>query len=487
MAIKILKNTLICDHENQLMLADVYFSDKIIEIRADQIKFISWKDISTQKDHRHFQKSLEKNSYPENVQVFDARGLLLIPGAIDGHVHFNTPGFEFREDFEHGSQAAACGGVTTIIDMPCTSIPPVTSAKNLQTKLDHLKNRSVIDYALWGGVSGNMFRDHQTLSHDIHEMAAAGVVGFKTYLVSGMDEFKALDSQQMGIVAEIICETGLPMAVHAEDHDLVTGRQLKFEHENRNDWQAYCESRDIQAESTAVEKVREIAQNTGCHMHIVHLSSQRGVQIIREAKTQGIQITAETCPHYLYFIQDDFARKKNSAFLKTAPPVKHEEDRQELWAGLADGTLSFVTTDHAGCDPGAEKSSDNFWQVYGGIPGVEHRVPFMFSEGFLSGKLSLQKTVELLTTNVAGYFGLNDRKGSLEAGIDADFVLIDLWQAQNITGKNMHSKGKYTPFEDVTFNAKVYQTWLRGRLIAENGESVNVDYNYGEWLKPKNS
>jgi allantoinase len=485
MSVKILKNALICENDNKLKLADVYFSDRIIEIRADQRKLISWKDVASKKAHRSFQQSLKKNDQPDESHFFNAKGLLLIPGAIDAHVHFNTPGFEVREDFEHGSRAAACGGVTTVIDMPCTSIPPVTNADNLHTKLNHLKNRSVVDFALWGGVSGNMFRENQTPNQDISEMAEAGVVGFKAYLVSGMDEFSALNSQQMRTAAELIYETGLPMAVHAEDHDLVTGRQSKFEKENRTDWQAYCESRDVQSELIAVEQVRDIARQTGCRMHIVHLSSQRGLQIVHEAKAEGLQLTAETCPHYLHFTQNDFTRKEIAAFLKTAPPVKHEEDRQELWTGLADGTLSFVTTDHAGCDPDTEKSSDNFWQVYGGIPGVEHRVPFMFSEGFLTGKLSLQKIIELLTTNVAEYFGLDAKKGSLKAGKDADFVLMDLWQEQKITGKNMHSKGKYTPFEGVNFNAVVNQTWLRGRLIAENGESINVDYNYGQWIKPK--
>ena len=259
MAVKILHNALICEHENQLNLADIYFADKILEIRIHQQKPIQWKDISDTKNHCDLQKTLEKYDHPVDAQIFDMDGLLLIPGAIDSHVHFNTPGFESREDFEHGSLAAAFGGVTTVIDMPCTSIPPVTSAVNLQTKLSHLKDRSLIDYALWGGVSGNLFRDNRIPDQEISELTDAGVVGFKTYLVSGMSDFSAVDLRQLQTVAGLIRETGLPMAVHAEDHDLVTRRQLKLEQEKKTDWRAYCESRDILAESVAVEQVREIA------------------------------------------------------------------------------------------------------------------------------------------------------------------------------------------------------------------------------------
>ena len=258
----------------------------------------------------------------------------------------------------------------------------------------------------------------------------------------------------------------------------------KLEQEKKTDWRAYCESRDILAESVAVEQVREIAAHSGCRIHIVHLSSQRGVQIVREAIAKEIPLTAETCPHYLMFTQSDFARPDIAAFLKTAPPVKDKEDCQALWAGLLDGTLSFVTTDHAGCDPAIEKSAENFWEVYGGIPGVEHRVPFMFSAGFKKGRLTLQKTIELLATNAANYFGLARKKGSLTQGMDADFVLIDLWQKQKITSADMHSKGKYTPFAGMIFDAVVEQTWLRGKFIAEHGKPVNVDYSFGQWLKP---
>ena len=483
MDVNILHNALICDHGNQLNIADIYFTDKIKDIKLKQQRALQWKDISDKNDHFNYKKTFKKSPHPSNGQNFEAEGLLCIPGAIDGHVHFSTPGFEFREDFEHASCAAACGGVTTVIDMPCTSIPPVTSAANLQTKLVQLKNRSLIDYALWGGVSANMFSNTRIPKQEIAELSDACVVGFKVYLISGMPEFGAVDLNQMLTLAGLIGETGLPLAVHAEHPDLVTQRQARLEKENKTDWRAYCESRDVLAETLAVAQIREIAASSRCRMHIVHLSSQRGVQLVREARAEQIPLSAETCPHYLNFTQKDFAREDISVYLKTAPPVKFEQDRQALWEGLNDGTLSFITTDHAGCIPEQEKSSDNFWEIYGGIPGVQHRVSFMLSEGFKKGRLTLQKTIELLSTNVAEYFGIANRKGSLGIGKDADFVVMDLWKSQKITAADMQSKGKYTPFEGMTFNAVVEQTWLRGKLISQHGKPVNLDYGYGRWLK----
>ena len=157
-------------------------------------------------------------------------------------------------------------------------------------------------------------------------------------------------------------------------------------------------------------------------------------------------------------------------------------DREALWMGLADGTLAFVTTDHAGCDPVREKSSVNFWDIYGGIPGVEHRVPCMFSEGFLKGKLTLERTIELLSTAPARFLGLDSCKGTLRNGHDADFALIDLWTSETVAAQHMHSKGKYTPFEGVVFNATVKKTWLRGTLVADHADSQFEPARTGRWI-----
>ena len=477
----VLSKALICDRDNFLKAVDVFFDQQILEISPLSARPVLWKDIAAKSDWHKFTATLPANPYSDDIRVMETGGLLLMPGAIDPHVHFNTPGFEYRDDFEHGSTAAAAGGVTTIIDMPCTSVPPVTTRQNLESKRAELKNRSCIDYAFWGGVAGNAFKDSD---RNIRELAEAGVVGFKAYFVSGMPEFTALSLGQMLSTSEVVKKTGLPLAVHAENGDLVLTRQKDLIDQQKNDWQAYCQSRDVLAEAVAVAQLRELCRRTGCRIHIVHLSSGRGLNLIREACSEHLPLSAETCPHYLTFTQIDFENPDIAAFLKTAPPVKTAADRQALWEGLADESLLFVATDHAGCDPADEKTSTDFWQVYGGIPGVEHRVPFLFSEGFKQGRLTLEQTIALLSGNAARYFGLTAKKGSLNPGKDADFALIDLWTDQVVRAADMHSKGKYTPLEGRRLGAVVQGTWLRGRELMDNGRPVDLDFSYGRWIRP---
>lgn len=467
--LNIIKNVIVSAGSNNLKLAEIYFNNSISEIKYLSDEF-DWKEIETAEKKNHF-LSKHKTQNKVNPKAIDGSFNLIIPGTIDSHVHFNTPGFEQREDFEHASSAAAFGGVTTIIDMPCTSLPPVNSVENFATKLHALQNKSYVDYAFWGGISGIDFENNVDISNQINKLSEAGVVGFKAYLISGMETFTDLNLNQMNQIAKMVFKTGKPLAIHAEDKFLVETRTKQFQKENKNSWIEYCKSRDVLAEEKAIKDMIKIAKASGVKTHIVHLSSKVGLNLISDAQKSGVKITSETCPHYLYFTQNDFNNPKISNYLKTAPPVKFEEDKFALWKGLSDGTLSFVVTDHAGSIPERDKSSENFWNVYGGIPGVEHRVPFLFSEGFLKGRLTLEQTINLLSKNVSNFFGLK-KKGELIKGFDADFALINLWNNEVITANNMHSKGKYTPFEGVQFNATVEKTWLRGSLIAEKDKQI---------------
>ncbi len=476
--LNIIKNVFISVGSNKLRLAEIYFNQSISEIRFVS-NSIEWNEINTIEKRGLFVEQF--SSYTETPQnIIDGKFNLLIPGGIDSHVHFNTPGFEDREDFQHASTAAAFGGVTTVIDMPCTSLPPVTSVKNLEEKLNALKGKSVIDFALWGGVSRNDIEGRINIKGQIEELAQAGVVGFKAYLISGMETFKDLNIGQMEIIAQQIATTGKPLGVHAEDKFLVESRRIKFQEANRNGWRQYCLARDVLAEEKAVKEMIEIAKVTGVKTHIVHLSSKLGLELIAKAQRDGVSITSETCPHYLHFTQNDFLNEAISTFLKTAPPVKFEEDKNALWNGLADGILSFVVTDHAGSIPERDKTSESFWEVYGGIPGVEHRVQFLISEGFKKNRLSLEQTIKLLSTNAANFFNLKT-KGKLAKNFDADFALINLWNNEVISASNMHSKGKYTPFEEIEFNATVEKTWLRGSLVADRNNEIDIKFN-GEFV-----
>jgi allantoinase len=479
-----LNNVFICKQDNSAQLVNIEFTNTIKKISPKISRSIEWKEINTVSKRKRFIENLPMQS-DESSALIDGKFLLLIPGGIDPHVHFDTPGFEFRDDFEHASSAAAWGGTTTGIDMPDTSLPTVTSVKNLRTKLSAMRKRSVIDFCFWGGVRGNDFESKKDIHKQVFQLSRNGAAGFKAYLISGMNTFTDLSFEQMLETAKVIKDHNMILAVHAEDKSRITIRMSKYQSSNQNDWSAYCKSRDDIAEELAIETLIEIAKQTDCRIHIVHLSSVKGLAQVRKAQKMGLKFTAETCPHYLHFTQKDFKNKKISNFLKTAPPVKKAIDRKELWQGLNDSSLSFVTTDHAGCNPKKEKSSQNFWEVYGGIPGVEHRVPFLFSEGFLKGKLSLQKTIELLSTNAAEFFGLK-QKGKIEVGKDADFALVNLWTSEIIRSCNMHSKGKYTPFEGIIFYTRVEKTVLRGHTIMDRKDKFIAKPGVGKFIRINN-
>lgn len=461
---KILENVFVSASGNKLKLCDIYFNDKIKKIVPKSDYLFDWNEV---KEYCQIEK-LKRQFLPAGTtrpDVIDGKFLLSIPGAIDPHVHFNTPGFEFRDTFRDGSLAAAYGGVTTIIDMPCTSIPPVTNLENFKIKLDAVKDKSHVDYAFWGGIAGNDF-NASTAEKNITELARAGVAGFKVYTISGMETFKDLSYDRIKTAAQFISKTGKPLAVHAEDKNTINQAAEKIKEDEQNRWEAYCMMRSVKAEEEAILKLIGIAEQIPVKLHIVHLSSRAGLEQIKIAKSKGLLVSTETCPHYLYFTQDSFKDAAIRNYLKTAPPVKYESDKEALWHGLVEGTVEFTTTDHAGCNPDKEKSSQNFSEVYGGIPGVEHRVPFLFSEGFLKKRISLEQTIRFLSSNAAGCFGLK-AKGYLKEGYDADIALINLWSSEIVSGLHMHSKGKYTPFEGVKFNAVVEKTILRGNIVMD--------------------
>lgn len=465
-----LSNIFLNTEANKLRLVNIHFDNKINSVTylSDEVE---WSDVNSIIKLEQFTTQHNLDSYP----------LLAIPGGIDPHVHFNTPGFEFRDDFEHASTAAAYGGVTTVIDMPCTSIPPVTSVKNMNRKLEALKDRSLIDYVFWGGIRRDDFESGVDVEKQVNELNEAGVAAYKIYLISGMSDFKDLNHDQVKTAMKYVANTGKPLGVHAENKELIVTRRAEYQSSNINTWEAYCGARDSKAEEKAISELIALANSINVRVHVVHLSSKAGLDQIKSAQELDLAFTTETCPHYLFFTQKDFENQTIRNYLKTAPPVKFQYDLEALWDGLKNDTLSFVTTDHAGCDPNSEKGEENFWKVYGGIPGVEHRVPFLFSEGFLKNRLSLEQTIKLLSTNAAKYFGL-EQKGRIESGKDADLVLINLWKSEKVLPHNMHSKGKYTPFQNVEFKVTVERTYLRGKIVADHGGLSEVKMGFGNFI-----
>ena len=414
----------------------------------------------------------------ENCQTFDLQKMLVLPGGIDPHVHFNTPGFEDRETFEAGSAFAASGGITTVIDMPCTSLPPVTNVANLENKLSTIKDRSYIDYALWGGVSGNCLEE-PNWRENMQALWNVGVVGFKTYSLSGMPTFMHLSPEELAEVVKYAGKFGILIGHHAEAAEIVLPLTEKLVAEGRNDPAAYALSRSTEAETTAIQRIGVLARQSGTPIHIVHVSSGSGAEMIAGFKSQGADVTGETGPHYLAFSIEDFIAQ--GSVLKTAPPVKTKADFARLWQALATGELTFVASDHAPC-PLAQKQTGSIWSDYGGIPGTGTLLPFLYSEGFRTGKLTLAQLVALTSTNAARRFGLFPQKGILQVGGDADLVCIDELQNTIIHGADFPSQGKLTPFEDWQFQGKIQSVFLRGNLIynAVNGLAAT---RQGQFIK----
>ena len=402
----------------------------------------------------------------------DLSGHHLFPGAIDPHVHFDTPGFEHREDFIHGSQAAARGGVTTVIDMPCTSLPPVTTLDNFRTKLDAIRSKSVVDFALFGGVSGAVIED--SLSRHMAELAPY-VVGFKSYFISGMESFPRLTHYDFARAAAKADEVGRPLLLHAEDFDYIDAATTSARNRGGERWADYVAARPEAAELVAAASAAALARGHAHSLHVVHVGTADAAELLHAAGA-----SCETCPHYLAFTSADFDRLGSS--LKTAPPVKSPGERERLWVLLASGAISFAASDHAPA-PAAEKHTGSIWTDYGGIPGTGTLFPYLYSEGYRAGRIGLPRFLEIVSGGAARRYGLFARKGSIEVGKDADLVAVDPEGSYTVRGTELLSKGTITPFEGMRLTGAVARTFLRGVAVWDKNEGILVDPGTGIYLQ----
>jgi len=396
---------------------------------------------------------------PDEEGNVDVSGLMVFPAAIDPHVHFDDPGFTHREDFLHGSMEAARGGVGTVIDMPCTSLPPVTTKAGLENKLQAVRGKAVVDYAFFGGVSGGEI--DTALSGAMAELAPF-VVGYKCYFVSGMETFTAVDHDMFPRVVAEAARLGRPVLLHAEDSDCVGGAAARLKAERARTgrapaWDDWTGERSRDAELVAAVSSIALARSHPKTLHIVHVgTAEVAVEVARSGAS------CETCAHYLAFTEDDFDRL--GAALKTAPPVKTRSDREALWRLLADGTIAFLSSDHAPA-PESEKNTGNPLSAYGGIPGVGTGFPFLLSEGYFSGRLSLPRFLDATSGAASRRYGLSARKASIAVGKDADFAIVDPAETTTIEGAKLLSLGRITPFEGMRLTGKIVATWLRGKPV----------------------
>lgn len=370
---------------------------------------------------------------------------LILPGWIDAHVHFNEPGRADWEGFATGSRALAAGGGTTFFDMPLNSSPPVITRAAFGEKRRIGEQKSCLDFALWAGLTPDSL-DHMAA------MADAGAIGFKAFMCpSGLDEFQSANPSTLRKGMEIAARAGLPVAVHAEDPEVI--RQHQWAHPPAaTDMRSWLDSRPIQAELSAIRIAIELAGETGCDLHIVHVTCPEGIELVTDAKARGVRVTVETCPHYL--LLDDSAAIATGPAAKCAPPVRSAGNVAAMWKKLIAGEIDTIGSDHSPAPPEL-KQGDDIFAMWGGIAGIQHGLPLLLSHG-------LNLTPQL-TSNVAARFRL-PQKGSLTPDHDADFIVVSK-KSFTITRDSLLTRHPISPYVGLSSAFTVAATYLRGERV----------------------
>jgi allantoinase len=394
----------------------------------------------------------------------DATGLHVFPGGLDPHVHFNEPGRTHWEGLASGSAALARGGFTAFFDMPLNSSPPTIDAAGFDAKLAAARERSCVDFGLWGGlVPGNL--------DQLEALAERGVVGLKAFMSnSGIDEFRHADDATLYDGMAEAARLGLLVAVHAEN-DALTARPLG---PTARDFMA---SRPVIAELEAIGRVIAFAAETGCRLHIVHVSSGRGVALVTEARLRGVDVTCETCPHYLLLSPADV--EALGAVAKCAPPVRAAEEQDRLWEQVRGGAVHFVTSDHSPSEPSLKAGA--FGDAWGGIASCPSTFELLLSEGHHARALALETVARLASAGAAERFGM-PRKGRIEPGADADLALVDLSAQYTLRAEDLLYRHPISPYIGRRLRGRVVRTLLRGadpapgagRLLTPETESIPV-------------
>ncbi len=391
----------------------------------------------------------------------DATGLHVLPGAIDVHVHFREPGFSYKETWTTATQAAAVGGITTVFDMPNTD-PPTASVAALERKRAIAERQAIVDFGLYGLIG-------ETNLDALEPMADAGAVSFKLYMGSENPLVPCPCDGAILDAFELLAALGIRCTVHAESTPILTWRGDRLRRAGRTDAAAHLEQHLDLAAVEAVSRTAIFAEWTGCKVHIAHESTRHSLPHIRFAKSRGVDLTVETCPHYLLLSTADGARLGDN-FMRVKPPVREPGHALPLWQALLDGTIDILSTDHAPHLP-EEKRRPAIWDCAPGFPGVETSMPLMLTEVNRS-TLTLGQYVRMACEAPAKAFGLYPRKGVLAIGADADVVLVDMVKRGRITAAALHSIGKCTPFEGFEIKGMPVRTLVRGETVARDGKAV---------------
>ncbi|MEM7127225.1 MAG: allantoinase AllB [Chloroflexota bacterium] len=406
--------------------------------------------------------------------VVDLEGKTLLPGIVDGHVHFNEPGRTGWEGYQTGTMAAAAGGITTVIDMPLNATPPTINVDELANKRAAVADQAVVDYAHWGGLVDNNLDDLVPMLHE-------GVVGFKGFMSESGVDFARVDDDTLYQAFKTVPRNAI-IAVHAENELVTKHLAEKLQAAGRTDRMAWYDSRPPFVEVEAIQRAAFWAEETERPLHIVHASTAEAVQTVVEARQRGVHITVETCPHYLFL--DVNTLEAMGPIAKCAPPLRFHDQVLALWDYLLAGYVDVIGSDHSPCTLELKtKGIDNIWEAWGGISGIQSMLPIMLSEGVNKRGWPLTDLVKTMCANPARIYGLYPDKGSIVPGSDADFTVVDLNREWALKADDLFYKNKHSPYVDCVFTGQVHSTYVRGTKVYQQHE-ILVKPGFGQLLRP---
>lgn len=392
---------------------------------------------------------------PSGETTIDGKGQLVIPGAIDCHAHLRDLNYSKKEDFYTGTCAAAVGGFTTVIDMPNTS-PPTISSELLQQKTEIARKKIVINTGFYAGIPNSI--------QELESLKSGGVFGFKLYLTNSLSQFNIEDPNQLKNLFSNLRRIGMPILIHAERKKDIEEFLNQKKQTSLSPEDLYLESHSEEVEKRALKFVFDLNATIGTEIHICHVTTATGIALLRKAKKEGQQVSAEVTPHHLFLTSKEL--RTHGAFAKMLPPLRSPDDLSALWKGLIDGTVETIATDHAPHTL-SEKTCD-FSEAANGIPGFETMLPLLFT-ALHEEKISLSKLVQVIAENPANFLRLS-KKGKIKPGYDADLAIIDLHREQKIEARQFHSKAKFSPFDGREIKGLPTMTIVNGKVIMQEGQ-----------------